>query len=210
MAEKKFLDKMYALTDETTSDQIADIYDEWADSYDSEIVDELGYAMPDRVAAMLPSLLDSTQARILDIGCGTGVSGAKIAERGYRQIDGCDISPQMLERAKTLGVYGRLFHADLTNPPIDVTESAYDAVTVVGAFAYGHLRADALDEILRVVRAGGLIILTTNDHYYAEGSLDAYIKQLDQQDQIILLAREHGDHMPGKAVGGWVYALGKN
>jgi predicted TPR repeat methyltransferase len=210
MAEKKFLDKMYSLSDDVSSDQIAEIYDEWAASYDSEIVDELGYAMPNRVAAMLPTLLETPDARILDIGCGTGVSGQKIAERGYRHIDGCDISAQMLGKAKALNLYERLFHADLGAPPIDVADASYDAVTVVGAFAYGHLKANALDEILRVVVDGGLIILTTNDHYYAEGSLDAYIMQLDQQDQIVLLAKEHGDHMPGKDVGGWVYALGKN
>ena len=210
MAEKKFLDKMYALTDATTADQIASIYDEWAHSYDSEIVDELGYAMPDRVADMLPSLLDSRDARILDIGCGTGVSGKKIAAQGYHRIEGCDISQQMLTRAENLNIYNRLFHADLNHPPIDAADASYDAVTVVGAFAYGHLRASALDEILRIVSAGGLIILTTNDHYYNEGSLDARITSLDQQNKVILLAREHGAHMPGKDVGGWVYALGKN
>jgi len=84
MAEKKYLDKMYALTDATTADQIASIYDEWAHSYDSEIVDELGYAMPDRVADMLPSLLESRDARILDIGCGTGQS-ADARTRGKSQ-----------------------------------------------------------------------------------------------------------------------------
>lgn len=210
MADKKFLDKMYSLTDQTTAAEVASIYDEWADSYNSEIVDELGYAMPDRVAAMLPALLESRDTRILDIGCGTGASGGKLVEQGYHNIDGCDISEKMLTHAEQLGIYNSLFHADLSQPPIRVEDRTYDAVTVVGAFAYGHLRASALDEILRVVDDGGLIILTTNDHYYAEGSLDAYINDLDRRNKIILLAKEHGAHMPGKDVGGWVYALGKN
>ena len=210
MAAKKFLDKMYSLTDQTSAAEVASIYDEWADTYDSEIVDELGYAMPDRVAAMLPALLESRDIRILDIGCGTGASGSKLVEQGYRNIDGCDISEKMLARAGTLDIYRKLFLADLSQPPIAVADRSYDAVTVVGAFAYGHLRASALDEILRVVVDGGLVILTTNDLYYAEGSLDDYISELDRRDRIILLAKEHGAHMPGKDVGGWVYALGKN
>lgn len=105
MADKKFLDKMYSLTDQTTAAEVASIYDEWADSYNSEIVDELGYAMPDRVAAMLPALLESRDTRILDIGCGTGASGGKLVEQGYHNIDGCDISEKMLTHAEQLGIY---------------------------------------------------------------------------------------------------------
>lgn len=210
MPDKKFLDQMYSLTDDTSASEVASIYDEWADSYEAEIVDGLGYAMPARVAEILPKLLHERSASLLDVGCGTGISGHKIAEKGYTCIDGCDISRNMLSKAGSLDIYRKLFHADVSTPPIDAADNSYDAVTVVGAFAYGHLQASALEELLRVVKAGGLIIVTTNDHYYDEGSLDRYIASLHEQRRIVLLAKEHGDHMPGKNVGGWLYAMGKN
>jgi len=210
MTEQKFLDRMYKLTDETGAREVAGIYDEWADTYESEIVDGLSYAMPQRASEMLPKLIADRTIEILDVGCGTGLSGVALQEAGYERIDGCDISQGMLEKAAARNLYRRLFQADVSASPIEVADESYDAITVVGAFAYGHLGAADLAELLRMLRHGGVLLLTTNDHYFEEGSLDTEITALDQSDKVILLAREHGDHMPGKGLGGWVYALGKN
>ena len=72
---KKFLDKMYSIVNaKTTSDEIKTIYDEWANQYDHDLVDDHAYVMPDRAAQGFPalpsirqvslSLMDVTSARI--------------------------------------------------------------------------------------------------------------------------------------------------
>lgn len=75
-----------------------DTYDAFAGSYD-----EFNHAyMYERWTARL---LERAQAnglggdRLLDVGCGTGLSFVPMLERGWR-VTGCDISPQMLERAR--------------------------------------------------------------------------------------------------------------
>ena len=75
MSERRYLTKMYSITDATSSDEIRQIYNEWADTYETELVDEQQYIMPQRAAAALEQFVTNKQAAILDIGCGTGLSG---------------------------------------------------------------------------------------------------------------------------------------
>src|SRR5690606_7266233 len=68
-------------------------------------------------------------ARVLDAGCGTGHFAIAFAERGYT-IDGIDISPAMIERARAnandAGVEISFVVGDLL--PLDAPDGAYDAV----------------------------------------------------------------------------------
>ena len=62
----------------------------------------LGYPDPKKVAekvekyAQLQGLSKDT-CRILDVACGTGLIGKYLAEKGFKNISGCDISSNMLE-----------------------------------------------------------------------------------------------------------------
>jgi SAM-dependent methyltransferase len=40
------------------------------------------------------------QARILDIGCGTGLLLAELRRHGFRDLHGIDLSPRMIEKAR--------------------------------------------------------------------------------------------------------------
>lgn len=207
--QKRFLEQAYELTDDSTPEQIKAFYDAWAGSYDSELVDEQEYVMPVRAALALASRLTDRGAMILDIGCGTGLSGAALVRQGFTNLDGCDLSPGMLAKARHLAIYGRLFEADLTRPPLDVIDEHYDAVTVVGAFSYGHVPVDAMDDILRTVRPGGYFLVTTNDHFYSEGSIQPKLDQLVSDAVVTMEISEHGNHIKGIDVGGWVFLMRK-
>lgn len=78
--------------------QARDTYDAFAGSYD-----EFNHAyMYERWTARLLERAEATGLsgnRLLDVGCGTGLSFVPMLERGWR-VSGCDISPQMLERAR--------------------------------------------------------------------------------------------------------------
>jgi len=65
---------------------------------------------------------------ILDAGCGTGLVGVALAERGARSIDGVDLSPGMIAKAKETGVYRRLAPADLSRPLLLIHGLADDNV----------------------------------------------------------------------------------
>jgi predicted TPR repeat methyltransferase len=52
------------------------------------------------------------QLSILDLGCGTGLAGAAFKPMAAR-LDGVDLSPAMIAKARTRGIYDELQVADL-------------------------------------------------------------------------------------------------
>lgn len=192
-----------------TADQTRDHYSSWAQSYDREVGEENGYAQPARTAEMLRRFRPSQTTGILDAGCGSGLSGVALADAGYGEIDGCDFSPEMLEKARDKAVYRTLFHADLNAGLPSTPTAQYQAVVCVGVFSFGHVMPDALDEMLRVLKPGGHLIIGLNDPFWQRGDLADKIDEVEHAGQIKVLAKEYGDHLPGHDVMGWVIAIEK-
>ena len=199
--KKRFLDKAYTVkTDEDTKA----LYDAWAEVYDEELA-ENEYQQPVRCAAALAQALSpDDNLIILDVGCGSGLSGLALKNAGYATIDGCDYSTGMLEKAEATGAYKRLFEANLNAPPMDARDSSYDAATCVGVFSFGHVMADALDDILRVVKPGGVLVIGLNDHFYQEGTVTAKLDALEEAGVVTHRKDEHGEHIRGTGLTGWV------
>lgn len=205
MAEERFLGSAY---EQRSAAETQDFYDRWAQVYDEELT-ENEYQQPYRCThALAANLVDRSQ-RVLDVGCGTGLSGVALTQAGYIHVDGCDFSAGMLEKAFKRGVYSKLFRADLNEPPIDARDGEYGAVTAVGVFSYGHVMPDALDEFLRVTAAGAPIVIGLNDHFFQEGSLTAKIDALAGDGHIERVSQEYGDHIRGTGLTGWVIVLRK-
>ncbi|MDD9909679.1 MAG: class I SAM-dependent methyltransferase [Ahrensia sp.] len=184
-------------------------YASWADSYDREVSEENAYAQPVRVAEMVGRFVSDTDALILDAGCGSGLSGTALAASGFRHLHGCDFSQEMLAKAAEKGVYAKLFAADLNAGLPDVDSQTFDVVTCVGVFSFGHVEPDACDELLRVLKPGGFLIIALNDPFWQRGDLASKIEQLEGDKRVIVRAKEFGDHLPGHNVMGWVIALEK-
>jgi len=108
---------------------------------------------------------------ILDVGCGTGVAGLTLWERGARSIHGLDISPEMLTEAgkrrteEGQTVYSRLDEADLTRP-LPQNSDTFGAVISVGTFTHGHVGPEAIDELVRIARPGAPLCLGVNSQFY--------------------------------------------
>ena len=188
-----------------TGEQTLDHYQRWAGTYDQEVGVDNGYAQPARCAAALAGVADPC-GHVLDVGCGTGLSGVALRDVGFTRLDGCDFSPPMLERASETGVYRQLFEADL-NAGLDIDGDAYDHAVAVGVFSFGHIRSDALREVLRVVRPGGAVVVGVNDHFWDTGELSAELEAIEADGLASVASREHGEHLPGAAIMGWVIVL---
>lgn len=202
----RFLGKAYTVK---TDDETRALYDRWSEVYDEELA-ENDYRQPARCAAALAALSPPNRdVAVLDVGCGSGLSGLALKQAGYGTIDGCDFSPGMLEKAGELAVYRHLFETNLNEPPMDVANSAYDAATCVGVFSFGHVMADALDDVLRVIKPGGPLVVGLNDHFYQEGSLTAKLGALETAGVIVGRIDEHGDHIVGTGLTGWVISVRK-
>lgn len=201
----RFLDRAYSVK---TDAETRDFYDRWAATYDDEIT-ENAYRQPMRCAAGLKDMIAAEGTAVLDVGCGSGLSGFALRSAGFNPVDGCDFSPGMLAKAEETGLYRHLFEANLNAPPMDAQDSFYDAATCVGVFSFGHVMADAVDDILRVIKPGGVIVIGLNDHFYEEGSLTGKLKALESTGKLTVEKEEHGEHLPGTGLQGWVIGVRK-
>ena len=155
--KQKFnVDDAYAL--ETPADSVR-LYGEWAETYDTDFVNSVGYVVYLRVAEQLIQFRDLINGPVLDVGCGTGVVGVCLREGGIEVVDGLDISPPMLAEAakKKMDegdpVYRNLIAADLTRT-VDIPDNQYAGLISAGTFTHGHLGPDSLDELWRVAVPG--------------------------------------------------------
>lgn len=195
-----FYERAYTIEEHQTKG----FYSEWAATYDEELVEGRGYAMPARCRAAFDTHVVDRTTPVIDLGCGTGLLGRELAELGFETIDGIDYSPEMIEQARATGIYRELWSADL-NDPLDIADGAYGAVAAMGVFSFGHVYADALDEICRIITPGGRLIIGVNEVFVDENTLVPKLEQLEATGTISLDVREHGAHMPASSVGGWVF-----
>ena len=202
--KKRYFDKAYELK---TTDETRRHYADWAEVYDLEVGEEKGYRQPARCAAALKAAGLALDAPILDVGCGTGLSGKALRAAGFSHVDGCDLSQGMLEKAFKTEIYSKLFMADLNKPPLDAPDSAYGGIAAVGVFSFGHVQPDAMDEFIRVSQPGAPIVIGLNEHFYREGSLTAKLDALTAAGRIERLGETEGEHIPGIGMIGWVIAV---
>ena len=149
------LDRLYGAS---TLEELRAEYDRIASSYDTELLDGMGYRSPAAVTAVARRLLPS-DARILDAGAGTGLLGVALAGAGFTRIDGLDLSPGMLAEAARKNVYGELREGRLGGR-LDYATGEYDGVVSAGVLTIGHAPASSLDELVRVTRRGGHVVFT--------------------------------------------------
>jgi ubiquinone/menaquinone biosynthesis C-methylase UbiE len=155
------------------------LYARWADSYEDTFVAATRYVYHRRVAEIFCTGLSAPPGAVLDVGCGTGVVGAELRRACVSEIDGIDISAEMLARAaaKTEAgnvVYRRLIEADLTGP-IDLATDRYAGIVSAGAFTHGHLGPESLAELLRVAAPGARCAVGINSAHFEELGFRFYL-----------------------------------
>jgi predicted TPR repeat methyltransferase len=129
-------------------------YDVWARAYDSDVGAVDDYLAPMETAKVAADVLDHS-ARILDAGAGTGLLGAALKARGFRDLTAVDYSAPMLEIARAKGIYAEIHTCDLSKPTALPAQS-FDAVVTCGTTS--QMPPASLQEFLRVLRPGGKII----------------------------------------------------
>jgi predicted TPR repeat methyltransferase len=108
-----------ALRDEAPPARASDrcivrLYERFAGHYDESMCGDLGYAAPDLLAGAIAGVLGGRRGlAVLDLGCGTGLAGARLRPYAGRLV-GIDLSPEMLRLAERRGLYDALEVAEIT------------------------------------------------------------------------------------------------
>ena len=151
-----------------SQEELAKRYDEWAVDYDSDLERDFGWNGHEVGVETFVKYV-STDARVIDVGVGTGLAGWELVKRGFSLLDGFDLSQGMLDVAKGKGWY-RALQIGILGENLGYPDDQYDAAIATGVFSVGHAPASGFDEVVRIVKSGGYFVITLRpDIYEANG-----------------------------------------
>ncbi len=131
------------------------LFDGYAESFDAHLVEVLRYQAPGILARELHDIIGTQRlAQALDLGCGTGLCGPLLAPLAAA-IDGVDLAPRMLVKARSRGVYRHLVEADVV-AHLHSTAMRYDLVVAADLFIYIGDLAPVFEGATAAMRHGGL------------------------------------------------------
>ncbi|XP_003745210.1 methyltransferase-like protein 27 [Galendromus occidentalis] len=116
----------------------------------------LSYRAPEYVAALLRFDLEvEFDAKILDIGCGTGLVGKELTSLHYVNVHGVDIAPKMILLAQAKNCYRscRLIE------DLRCVRDTYDVVIMCSVFGRGHVSLESAGLVPDLIRDGARIII---------------------------------------------------
>jgi predicted TPR repeat methyltransferase len=140
------------------------LFDQYAPRFDRALVEDLGYRGP---SVLFKAVLAARHAvkkpaffkRAIDLGCGTGLAASAFAKE-VDHFTGIDLSPGMIEKAKTTGLYAELEVNDMLEGLRTREDACADLVLAADAMVYVADLVPVLTEIRRVLAAGGLLAFT--------------------------------------------------
>ena len=189
------------LKDAKNDNRLTEVYRDWAKKYDYDNDHVLGTVSQPKSVNLLSTRLKDKTAKIIDVGCGTGLVGEKLKAKDFIYFDGLDISKDMLSIAKSRG-YRNLFLGSL-NKQLPVLDDAYDAAMCIGVFTHGHVSSDRFNELCRIVKPGGYVCFTINEGVFEEYGFKEMIAefQLNKVWEVISLYKD--DYMSLENVKGY-------
>lgn len=147
-------------------DYVRELFDSAAKSFDADL-GKLNYRAPELVAAALAQELTARELAaqrpskfqsVLDAGCGTGLCGPLIREHSDRLV-GIDLSPQMVERARSRGSYDEVAVAELSAFMRSHVEQ-FDAIVSADTLVYFGSLEEPLSAARDALIPPGVLVFT--------------------------------------------------
>jgi predicted TPR repeat methyltransferase len=144
------------------------LFDQYAPKFESALIDDLGYRGPAllfkavlaaRCAVRKPAFFKCA----IDLGCGTGLAATAFA-REVDRFTGIDLSPRMIEKARSTGLYAELEVNDMLEGLRARRDASADLILAADAMVYVADLVPVLKETCRVLVAGGVLAFTLETH----------------------------------------------
>ncbi|MCM2475719.1 methyltransferase domain-containing protein [Rhizobium sp. CG5] len=111
------------------------LFDQHAEAFEDILVEQLGYAVPVMVRQRLQALELGPFQRMLDLGCGTGLTGGTLRDM-VEDITGIDLSENMIEIAHEKDLYDTLYVAEVEDFLEDNDDEPFDLITATDVLPY--------------------------------------------------------------------------
>jgi predicted TPR repeat methyltransferase len=140
------------------------LFDQYAPRFERALIDDLGYRGPSLLFKAVLAVRHAVKKpaffkRAIDLGCGTGLAASAFAKE-VDHFTGIDLSPGMVEKAKSTGLYAELEVNDMLEGLRARPDACADLVLAADAMVYVPDLGPVLTEIRRVLAAGGLLAFT--------------------------------------------------
>lgn len=121
-----------------------------------------GVAGPDAREAAFEAVREAEPRNVLEVGCGWGDFSARVAAELGASVVALDLSPRMVELARSRGVDARV--GDVQELPF--ADASFDVAAANWMLYHVPDLDRALSELARVLRPGGRLVAATNglDH----------------------------------------------
>ena len=104
------------------------------------------------------NICSAKDSQIIDVGCGSGVMLSKLAELGYTNLTGLDISPPVTIDDR-IGI--KFIECDLDACITPLDDASVDLTLSVEVFEHIENIGSLLAELSRVLKPNGVILATT-------------------------------------------------
>jgi predicted TPR repeat methyltransferase len=143
-----------------TAGYVRNLFDQYAERFDSHLTKHLAYRGPEliRDAITRACAIEGVRPpfpRALDLGCGTGLFGEQLGDMA-KAIDGVDLSPRMIRKARKRDCYDVLVAGDMMTFLEDAGGQSYDLVTAADVFVYVSDVTPVFAAVARVLKPRGL------------------------------------------------------
>ena len=116
---------------------------------------------------------------MLDLACGTGRIGQWLRAQGVTQLDGLDLTPAMLAKARAREVYDRLLEGDVR--ATGLADAGYDLVLMVLADEHLDDLGPLYREVARITAPGGRFVLVGYHPHFMLNGIPTHFNRADGQ-----------------------------
>jgi predicted TPR repeat methyltransferase len=122
--------------DSAPSQFVTNLFDQYSGHFEQDLINRLEYRIPSLLRQLLGQCLpkDHRFSRVVDLGCGTGLSGQAFHDMAHHLI-GIDISAKMLQMARDKDIYHDLIHGDVCEE-LQLLPGLYDLFIATDVMVY--------------------------------------------------------------------------
>lgn len=162
------------------ADHVADLFNSYADHFDSSLVEKLNYQSPQTLFSLIKPFLEKLKEKNsvvqgIDLGAGTGLFG-KLVRPFCDSLIGIDLSEKMLHKAQQQAIYDLVAVADIHRALEVCEDRSLQLISAADVLVYIGDLAPLFSLAKKKIDSSGIFCFTTEVLLESESSLPFVIR----------------------------------